>query len=214
MRLGLRLLAVAFMLSVISCTIMAQELPFPDTSASKGSRISVAVTAGYVSPRSKDGLTQFWKGGPGFAVSLLLRAAPGFWVGTGLDVSALWFKQSSFALAYPNVEMQKVNMAWTNLFLLARYGFLPGASVHPYAEVDLGASRLSGAEYKEVIDSVRVTYYEIPARTRLALTLTAGVDIPVSGGLSFLAEGFMRYVHHDENIGIGLGVRGGVRVIL
>jgi hypothetical protein len=214
MRVWMRLIATAVILSTISWTGKAQVPSVSDTSARRSPRISLAVMAGYVSPQSKHALTQFWKGGPGFAVSLLMRAAPRFWIGMGADVSALWFQKSSFAQAYPSVEMQPKNMAWANLYVLSRYGFIPGASVHPYVQVAIGASRLSGAEYKEVIDSVRVTYYDIPARTRLALTLTGGVEIPVSGGFSFLAEAALRYVHNDENVGIGIVLQGGVRVSL
>lgn len=213
MRAWLQLVAAAAILSVISRTAAAQHSSSPDTSARKTARFSLAVTAGFTAPQSKDALKQFWKGGPGAAVSALLRAAPGFWIGAGVDISALWFRQSGFAQAYPTVEVQKKNMAWVNIFVLSRYGgFISSGSVHPYIEFAIGASRLSGAEYKEVVDSVRVTYYEIPARTRLALTVTGGVDIPVWRGVSFLAEGAVRYVHNDPNVGIGLSIRGGVRV--
>lgn len=214
MRVCLRLAAMPLMVSVLAWTGAAQSSRVPDTSARKSSRVSLSVTAGYVAPQSKQSLTQFWKGGPGASVCLLMRAAPGFWVGTGLDVSALWFKKSSFAEAYPSVEVQAKNMAWVNLYLLSRYGFIPGGSVHPYIQVAIGGSRLSGAEYKEVIDSVRVTYYEVPARTRMALTCTGGLEIPVARGFSFLAEAAMRYVHNDPNMGIGLLISGGARITL
>jgi len=214
MRVSGRLIILAIILSIAARVATAQTTSKPGSAARKSPRVSLVVTAGYVSPLSKDGLTQFWKGGPGCALSLLVRAAPRFWVGTGVDVSALWFRVSRFQQAYPSVQAQGKNMAWFNIFMLSRFGFIPGGSVHPYVELAVGASRLSGAEYKAVVDSVRVTYYEIPARTRLAVTFTGGLEIPLSGSLSFLAEGAFRYVHNDENLGIGLLASAGVRVIL
>ncbi len=215
MRAWMPLLAAVVTLSVFTRSAAAQHSSSPDTSARKSSRISLAVTAGFTAPQSKDALTQFWKGGPGVAVKVLLRAAPGFWIGAGADISALWFRQSGFVQAYPSVDVQKKNMAWVNIFVLSRYGgFIRSGLVHPYTEFAIGASRLSGAEYKEVIDSVRVTYYEIPARTRLALTLTGGVEIQVWPRVSFLVEGAVRYVHNDPNVGVALLANGGVRVTL
>src|SRR5512140_2052415 len=215
MRVCSRLLATVAILSVVSRTGAAQESALPDSTARRNFRVSLAITAGYAAPTSKDALTQFWKGGPVGGISVLVRAAPGFWIGAGLDVSALWFRESAFAQAYPSVEMQKKNMAWVNIFVLSRYGgFVRSGPVHPYTELAIGASRLSGAEHKEVIDSVRVTYYEIPARTRLALKLTGGMEIPAWPGISFLVEGAVRYVHNDPNVGVGILVNGGVRVTL
>jgi hypothetical protein len=214
MRVCLRHAAMTLMVSVLACTGAAQSAHGPDTSARRSSRVSLAIMAGYVAPQSKHSLTQFWEGGPGASVCLLMRAAPGFWVGTGLDVSALWFLRSRFGEAYPSVEVKAKHMAWVNLYLLSRYGFIPRGSVHPYIQVAIGGSRLSGAEYKEVIDSVRVTYYEVPARTRMALTCTGGLEIPVARGFSFLAEAAVRYVHNDPNMGIGLLISGGARITL
>jgi hypothetical protein len=210
----MRLILIAFILSVSASAAAAQGASDPGSAAHRSSRVSLAITAGFGSPRSKDALTHFWKGGPDLAMSLLVWAGPGFWLGTGADVSMLWFRQAAFAQAYPSVPLQPKDMAWVNVFVLARYGFIPSGRVHPYTELAIGASRLSGAEYKEVVDSVRVTYYDIPARTRLALTITGGLDIPVIRGLSFLAEVAVRYVHHDENVGVALLARGGVRVTL
>jgi opacity protein-like surface antigen len=210
----MRPVIIAIIFFVSARALMAQNPSRPDSTAHKGPRVSLAVTVGYAWPRSKDALTQFWKGGPDCAVSLLIRAAPGFWIGAGMDAALLWFRQSNFVQAYPSVDIQKKNLGWFNIYLLTRYGFVPGGAVHPYVAFAIGASRLSGAEYKEVVDSVRVTYYDIPARTRLALTFTGGLEIPVSRGLSLLVEGAARYVHNDENLGFGLLVGGGVRITL
>ena len=210
----MRLFLIAVILCISAHHGMAQDRSKPGGTVQKPSRISLAITGGYSSPRSKDPITRFWKGGPEVALSLLAWAGPGFWLGAGADVSMLWFSESSFAEAYPSVEMQRKDMAWVNVFVLARYGFIPRARVHPYVELAIGASRVSGADYKEVIDGVRVTYYDIPARTRLAFTFTGGLDVPLARGLSLLAEAAVRYVHHDENLGVALLAKGGVRVTL
>jgi opacity protein-like surface antigen len=214
MSVCLRLAATAVALSVISWTVVAQSSTDPDTSDHKSSRLSLKVSGGLATPKSKKSLTRFWKGGPAFSVNLLVRAAPGFWVGTGVDVSALWFRQANFGLRYPSVELQRRNMAWVNIFLLSRFGLSPGGPVHPYVEFGAGGSRLSGAEYKEIVDSVRVTYYEIPARTRLAMKFTGGIEITLSPAFAFIAEGALRYVHNDPNMGVGLLLQGGVRLTL
>jgi len=194
--------------------LKAQSSSKPDTSVRESSRLSLTITAGYMAPKSKDALTQFWKGGPGLALRLLVQATPAFSVGAGADLSILWFRQSSFVLAHPSVEVRRKDMAWVNLFVLSRFSSVTPEPVCPYAELAIGASRPSGAEYKAVVDGVRVTYYEIPARTRLALTFAGGLEIPVSGRISFLAEAAMRYVHNDPNIGVALLFSGGVRVKL
>ena len=214
MRVWTWLLATAVILSMVGQTVTAQKpgkaaAPGPDTS-----KTSLAVSVGYGTPRSKDALTQFWKGGPAFSMKLLVRSTRSLSFGVGGDVSALWFRLSKFAATYPSVEAHRKDMAWFDLFMFSRYTFATGMALRPYGEFSIGASRLSGAEYKEVVDSVRVTYYEIPARTRLALTFTGGLEIPVSGSFSFLAEANLRYVHNDPNVGVGLLFMGGARVRL
>ncbi len=214
MRVCPRLFATAVILLAFSRTVAAQQSSTPDTTALRVSRISLTVTGGYTTPNSKDALTQFWKGGPGFGLSFLVRTTPALYVGVGADVSMLWFKWSGFAQAFPSVPVRRTDMTWMNLFLTSRYMFLTNGPVRPYASGSIGASRLSGAEYKEVIDSVLVTYYDIPGRTRLALTVTGGLSIPVTSGLFFQAEAALRYVHNDPNVGLGLLLSGGARIIL
>ena len=210
----MRIIHTVMLLAVAAMSMAAQESQAADSSARPPSRIALTFTAGFTAPKSKDPITQFWKGGPNFGVNLLVPASGAFSVGIGADVSMLWFRLSSFAEAYPSVPVQRKDLAWFNLFLLSRYFFMVAGPVQPYAELAIGASRLSGAEYKAVVDSVRVTYYEIPARTRLALTFTGGLKIPVSRSFSFLAEAGFRYVHNDESLGIAFLLVGGVRIIL
>jgi hypothetical protein len=214
MRSCARLVTTALVLLTAFSDVTAQRSSIPDTPAARSPRISLAITGGYGIPGAKRPLTRFWKGGPEAGLRLLFRAAPGFWVGMGTDVAGLWFRQTKFALAYPTVAVQKRNMAWVNLYLLTRVGFLPSASVHPYVEVAVGGSRLSGADYKQVVDSVRVTYYDIPGRMRLAMTFTCGMEIPVSRRLSFVVDAALRSVRNDENVGLGGLFQGGVRVTL
>lgn len=214
MRVCLRLFTTAVILLAFSGTVTAQNFYSADTTAPRTSRISLAVTGGYAIPGAKWSLQQFWKGGPALGASFLIRATPVLYFGAGADVSMLWFRSSRFSMAYPSVAVHRTDMAWVNLFLTSRFTFTNNGPVRPYASAAIGASRLSGGEYKEVIDSVRVTYYEIPARTRLALTITGGLAIPVTPGLFLQAEAAIRYVHRDPNVGLGVLFGGGARIIL
>src|SRR5512143_2736887 len=107
MRVCPRLFAVAVILLALSRTVTAQQSLTPDTTAPRFSRISLTLTAGYAVPESKDALTQFWKGGPEFGLSFLVRTTPALYVGVGADVSVLWFRWSSFAQAYPSVPVRR-----------------------------------------------------------------------------------------------------------
>ena len=214
MRVRLRLFTTAVILLTFTRTGSAQRLLTPDSTAPRISRISLVVTAGYAIPGAKWPLQQFWKGGPELGASVLIHATPGLYIGMGADVSMLWFRVSRFASAYPSVPVHRTDMAWANLFLVSRYAFTSSGPVRPYASAAIGASRLSGGEYKEIIDSVRVTYYDIPARTRLAMTVAGGLAIPLTPGLFFQAEAALRYVHHDPNVGLGVIFNGGARIVL
>jgi hypothetical protein len=192
----------------------AQGLSQASMPIGTGGALSYSIMAGWMEPHSRPLLTRFWKGGPGLAFNILFRGTPDLRVGVGIDACILWFKKSGFSNTYPSVEPLRRDLVWANFYLMSRYTFLRNAPVRPYADLELGASRLSGAEFKQVINGVRVTYYEIPGRTRLALTVAGGLDIPTSDELSIVLEAALRNVFNDDHIGAGWIYRGGVRVTL
>jgi hypothetical protein len=101
---------------------------------------------------------------------------------------------------------------WWDLYLLGRYTFAPTRTVAPYVTFKLGATRPTPASFTQVVDSVKVTYYSVSARTRLSLGASAGIDVAITRELAFVAEVNAVLVHNDPVLGAAVAARGGFRV--
>ena len=168
-------------------------------------------------PVSKKALTEFWNYGAGFSLGFLKHIrdsshAAVHALGVGLDVSILRFKAADFQTRFPSVELRAKNMAFVHAYLRWKYLLHRTKRLSPFVGATIGIAQLTGATYREVIDSVRVTYYDIPSRTRLALGIQGGVAFAFSPSFAVEAEGSWYYVHNDPNIGLGFSLRLGGRV--
>ena len=67
-------------------------------------------------------------------------------------------------------------MVFVNVFLSMRRYFQPTLRTSPFVGAEVGFTRISGAEYKEIVNGVRVTYYEIPGALRLTASAVLGLD--------------------------------------
>jgi hypothetical protein len=140
-----------------------------------------------------------------------IRVRRRFLIGVSVDAAALWFRASRFVQNHPGVSLHNTPVAHITVALTGRMELLPTRRFDPFVGLSVGASRLSAAVYREVVDSVRVTYYNIPGRTRLSAGASAGVMFHATRWLGFEAECRLLYVHNDPDAGVSVAVRTGVR---
>jgi hypothetical protein len=129
----------------------------------------------------------------------------------GVDVAGYWFKARKFASEHPGVALENKPVAHVVIALVGRFDLLPGNRLGPFLGAALGASRLTEAVYQEVIDSVRVTYFSIPGRTRLTAAVLGGADFKVNRWFAVTAEVRLTSVIHDPDAGFMVTLRGGFR---
>ena len=172
---------------------------------------SVMLSGGMSWPLSRQGLTEYWRAGPDGGVEFDVRVRRRFLVGMGIDAAALLFRASRFVQNHPGVVLRNTPVAQVTVALTGRMEFFPEKRFGPYLGLSVGASRLSAAVYQEVVDSVRVTYYSIPGRTRLSAGGNAGVVFHATRWLGFEAECRLLYVHNDPDTGVSIAFRSGVR---
>jgi len=172
---------------------------------------SVRLAGGMSWPVSHEGLTRYWRAGPAGSLEFDVRIRRRYLVGVGVDVAALWFRASRFGLAHPGVPLENKPVAQITIALSGRVELLPEKRIGPYCGLSIGASRLTAAVYQQVIDSVRVTYFRIPGRTRLSAAGFAGVTFYATRWLGFEAESRLLYVHNDPDAGVTVALRTGIR---
>jgi hypothetical protein len=102
----------------------------------------------------------------------------------------------------------------TSVYLAMKCIMLPSMRLSPYVGMTLGATRASEAIYGDVIDSVRISYYNLPARSRLTIGFALGTDIYITRWLAVELEAKVNYMHHDPDFGLASFVRGGFRFTL
>jgi hypothetical protein len=172
---------------------------------------SVSVTVGGILPLSHESVTQFWNAGLSGAVKFHVHIRPDVAVGLGLEGGFLQFDAAAFQAKYPGVPVQYADLGFLHLFVSWRYTPVPSARLSPYLLADVGAAKLSHAVYQETIAGKRVTYYEIPGRTRLALGAGIGCGYLISRSLILEVEGSGLFFNNDPDAGLMVTARAGVR---
>lgn len=172
---------------------------------------SVLIGGGMSWPVAHDGLTRYWRAGPTAAVEFDVRIRRRFLVGVAVDVAALWFRSSRFIQSNPGVPLHNTPVAHITIALTGRVELFPEKRFGPYIGLSIGASRLTAAVYQQVIDSVRVTWFNLPGRTRLSVGGIAGVTFHATRWLGVEAESRLLYVHNDPDAGLMVLLRAGLR---
>jgi hypothetical protein len=165
-------------------------------------------------PLSKDAVKQFWNSGASGSVAILLPAEPSILVGASFDASSLSFEEAAFEAAYPGVALNSIDLGVFNLQLLMRWLFRPGMRFSPWVEGGLGGAFITGATYREVINGVRQTYFDVKRTTRLSASASAGADIFFNAALALTVRGKCTYLVNDPSIGVILVADAGLRIRL
>lgn len=201
------------LLAMMSATGRSQPRDVaPSTQGGKRQTLTISFGAGI--PQSRTGLTAFWNGGPSGSAKFMVNVSRAVALGIGVDAAVLKFDEPAFRVAYPTVPVQSKDIVMGSVYLAATCLLLPSMRVSPYVGMTVGATHASEAIYGDVIDSVRVSYYDLPARSRLTIGFALGADIYIVRWLAVELEAKTNYVHHDPDLGVTSSVRGGFRFTL
>jgi hypothetical protein len=163
---------------------------------------------------SRDGVTSFWEMGYSGSLKFMVNVSKPVSFGVGVDVAQLQFNDQSFRKVYPSVPVQPNNILMSSVYLAMKSMVMPSMRLSPFVGLTLGATHLSDAVYRDIVDSVRVTYYYLPGRTRLTVGVSAGASLYISRWFSIDMEAKTNYVFHDADLGVSSFFRGGVRFTL
>jgi hypothetical protein len=201
---------------VLAQTQTVQPLPTAPArpTSQKWKRPVLNVSVGMAFPLSKDPVKRYWNTGMSGSVTLLLPAQRSFLVGLALDASALSFDESAFQADYPAVPPNTIDLGVFNLQLLGRGLFRPGMRFSPWIEGGLGGAFVTGATYREVVNGVRQTYYDVKRTTRLSVSGSAGADIFFTAAFAVTIRGKFTYLVNDPSIGVVLLADAGLRIRL
>ena len=201
-------LTVMCMLAVMQAAAQSPALP-----PSPLRYNSISVLGGWSWPLSHDGLTKFWGSGPTASLEVLKGVSRNVSLGFDLEAAAYWFRGPEFVSAYPNLPFKNPPVAQIVAGVVGRFTIAPGKKFTPYIGGMIGFSHMTGAEYRQETGSGRVTYYDMPFQTRLAVSLYGGVEYRISRTFAFDAEARALYVNDDPNAGLIVAVRGGIRLL-
>jgi len=182
--------------------------------AQPSKRLTLSFTGGAGIPISKAGIREFWNGSATGSVSILASVSREVAFGVGVDAGMLVFDQTKFIGTYPSVPVQERNTAFLHVYIAWRYTPFWKNRWAPFLGATVGAARFTAAEYKQMVNGVKVTYYEIPGMTRLSFGGILGTDLILSSRVALTVEGRMTYVHNDPEAGLWLALNGGIRFFL
>jgi opacity protein-like surface antigen len=202
--------------TLLSCIVSAQTPGGQNTAvvvrpAVRLPKNSLSVTAGGALSLSHESLNQFWNAGLDAAIAFYIHINPAVAIGVGIEGGFMQFDTSAFRQKFPGVPVQYADLGLLHLYLGWRYTVGPSARFTPYILADVGAAKLSKAVYQQTIAGKRVTYYEIPGRTRLALGAGVGFAYVVSRSLVIELEGKGLFFNNDPEAGLVVTARAGVR---
>lgn len=202
-----RVLWIALCVCAAECA--AQPLPPPVFLPSH----SVWVLGGYSWPLSHHALTDYWRAGPTASVEFTSSVSRSVSLGFALDASAYWFRGQKFAQAYPGLPFKNPPVAQIFAGVVGRINLAPSKRLAPYIGASLGFSHMTGAEYIQEVNGVRVTYYNIPFQDRLAGGLLAGLEFRVKRTFALEVEARSLFVNNDPDVGATLAMRAGMRFL-
>ena len=209
---------LAFLIAGATGHAAAQTGPVPATPTTSArsksqswKRPALSVSVGMAFPLGKQAVTRYWNPGMSGSATFLLPAQRSVLVGLSLDASALTFDETAFSADYPTVPPNPIDLGVFNLQLLTRILFRPGMRLSPWIEGGLGGAFVTGATYREVINGVRQTYYDIKRTTRLSVSGSAGTEIYFNAAFAFTIRGKFVYLVNDPSIGVILLADAGLR---
>jgi len=177
-------------------------------------RKTITLRYGLGIPLSDKAVTAFWAPGGSVSAEFLLDINTRFSLGIGIDAARFGFREDWFTLGYPNIPVHALDLYWWNIYFASKFSLPTKSPFTPFGEIQVGISRVTPAEYREVINGVRVIYYDIKGSTRLTFGLGAGVDFRVAWWLALQAEGKLTYAYNDPQRNIVLLTRGGLAFFL
>jgi len=175
---------------------------------------TLEVLGGITIPLTHDGITDFWTRGPGVNVCLMVRMKDNFKVGIGGEGALFSFKIGAFNQRYPGVTAESKDLGLLHVYLAFRNYFRPSLRFSPYLGAQVGFARLTGAEQKEVINGVLITYYEIPGTAHLTLGVSGGIDYYISRRIAVQLDIRGMYMNNDPDLGIAAGIQLGAKFSL
>ena len=213
-RLSFLVLVFTIVLPLSSSSQPPPTRPTPQADPTEPRRATISLLGGIASPLSKAALADFWKMGPSGTAQVLVHVSRSVSVGMGIDITSFIFDPSGFRSKFPAIMVREKNILGVSILLTSKLVPVPNARLTPFFVGQIGAAQVTPAEYREVVDSVRVTYYNIPRRFRLASNVAAGFDLYIASGFWVELEGKLAYVHNDPSRGTTFLLRGGIVVRL
>jgi hypothetical protein len=174
-------------------------------------RPALSVSVGMAFPLSRDPVTRYWNSGLSGSISLLVPAQRSVLVGLAFDASSLAFDEAAFTADYPTVPPNPIDIGVLNLQLLTRVLLRPGMRFSPWIEGALGGAFVTGATYREVVNGLRETYFDVKRTTRLSLSGSVGTEIYFNAALAITIRGKLTYLVNDPSIGVVLVADAGFR---
>ena len=175
---------------------------------------TVEVWGGIGHPLNHASFKRYWMRGPAAGFAMYFPASDRVRIGFGMEATLFSFRTGNFQIWNPDVTPQVKDVGLLNVFLSMRRYFTPTLRTSPYIGCEVGFTRVTGAEYKVIINAVRVTYYEVQDAFRLTGTINAGVDHYFTRKFAVQGEGRLTYLHNAENISLLIGARVGVKFTL
>lgn len=175
---------------------------------------TIEIWGGMGHPFNHRSFKRYWMRGPSAGFSMHFRASEHVKIGFGAEATLFSFKAGNFQLWNPTVPVQIKDIVAINVFLSMRRYFQPYSKTSPFIGLEVGFTRVTGAEYKDFVNAVRVTYYDVPGAFRLSGSATVGIDHYLSRKVAVQAEAHLTYLHNDPNLSLFIGGRAGLKFTL
>ncbi len=175
---------------------------------------TLEIWGGMGHPFNHRAFKRYWMRGPSAGFSMHFRASDHMKIGFGAEATLFSFKAGNFQVWNPGVPVQVKDLVTINVFLSLRRYFQPTSKTSPFAGLEVGFTRITGAEYKGFVNAVRVTYYDVPGSLRLTASGTVGIDHYLSRRVAVQAEAHLTYLHNEPNLSLFIGGRAGFKFTL
>jgi hypothetical protein len=175
---------------------------------------TLSFALGIAPPVSHDGLTAYWRTGPGGSARVLFTCSKYLKVGFGSDFAIFYYRKGSNQSTQQALSLRAEDASFLNAYLALRLYARPALRLSPFIEGDFGFTHITPSSYRVVVNDVPQFTRELGSADHLSVGVLGGFDYYLSRRVAF--EGVVKgtYVDGSDEVGLFMFVGAGLKFTL
>jgi hypothetical protein len=175
---------------------------------------TISFSLGISPPVSHDGLTNYWRTGPGGSVRVLFSCSKYLKMGFGSDLSIFYFRKSNSQATQQALALRVEDASILSGYIAIRLYVRPALRLSPFIEGNFGFSHITPSAYRLVVNDVPTVIYDLRKSDHLSAGLVGGFDYYLSRKVAFEIDVKANYIDGTAEVGLIMFAGAGLKFTL